>query len=1479
MFEGLSNIKDIDLSNFDFSSVSTMKSMLKDCTNIKSIQFGNIDTTSVNNMESLFQNCYSLTSIDLSKFQTSSVTTFAAMFSNLKAIKAIDASTFKGTNALNMYDMFGYCDNLISVNLANFDTPKVECMQGVFYSSNKIKYINLQHFDDTSTDNIAYFFSSNQLLYLNLRKYATSNIHNKNFSDSFDVHPDNIKYCVEDMNTINTILIDRTNDCSDLCFQDNIIFDIEKSKCFCNDNYKFEYNNICYQDCPPNTHRILTDRYICSTSVPENYYLDNSDNINKICHSNCKACNQYGTDEENNCLECIDNYKFINDNYSIESNCYNECQNYYYFSGTNQYHCVSNCPYNYNKRIEEKKKCIDDCGNDDEYIYEYNNRCYKDCPSTTKTYQEGKKCLDDCSEQQFEYNNNCCDDCPAGTYGLFDTRKKCVDEILDNYYYDNGENIYKICYYKCKTCGRSGTDSNNNCDSCDNNYKYKYNTNCFAQCPDNLKTYEDNKECLDECLPEQFEYNNICYDDCPTDTFKLFETRNICVTQVPVNYFLDNDGIYKKCYSHCKRCSQLGNDLIHKCEECNGNYIFINDPFAYTNNCYEICEHYYYFTGINQYECTQSNECPPEFNKLIINKRKCIDDCKNDNEYSYEYNNNCYQICPLYKKIYEDQKLCLDECYSYLFEYENICKIDCPDNTYRLFLNRNICVDTVPEDYFLDYNDNIYKKCFEKCKKCNQSGDEEINNCAECIDNFIFLNDSLAPQNNCYEKCDEFYYFDFNNIYSCVNPCPSGFEKLITQRKKCIDDCQNDGYYIFEYENHCHSRCPENLKIDAQTKHCLKSCYLDQFEFENVCYYEIPSGNNELFQNGNIYINNLEHFEEMLYEKILPAYPSELGNKMLIERPDNRVFEITNSINELDSLNNKSKNIWGLSIINLGQCEKLLKNSSNISENDSLIFIKNEIRTNKVSERNVKIDVYNPYTKEKLNLSLCENIPIDIFCPMELSMETKQLYDKMNNLGYNMFNINDPFYQDICTPFDSSNGTDILLTDRIDYIYYNEDTKCQSNCEYTEYSMDIKYISCSCSIDEEVNNEHKKSEKFNPKKLYQSFYEVLKYSNYDIIKCYNMILNIDVISVNLGSIIVIFYFLCYLICLFIFIFRGMIPIRIKLRNELYRDKKNYNLYMKFQINKLLSPPIKNKLNQKLKIRVNPNNKKIIFKKNIICLNINNNKNNFKKNIFINSSSRADVFNKNLNDINNTRLNKFSDKIPEKQPKKEYTDFELNELAYEKAIKLDKRSLCQLYCATLKREHLIFFTFFNWDDYNLLSVKIARFVFLMVGDMALNVFFFSDDSMHKLFLTYGKYDFIQQIPQITYSTILSQIIEIFLCYLSLTDIHIHQLKSNLIKGNIRNIKAIIKCIRTKLIVCFVFIFIFFAIYWYIISVFCGVYRNTQIAFIKDSLISFSIGLAYPFLFYFISASLRISSLRDSKKRCKCLYSFSYIIPFF
>ena len=60
-------------------------------------------------------------------------------------------------------------------------------------------------------------------------------------------------------------------------------------------------------------------------------------------------------------------------------------------------------------------------------------------------------------------------------------------------------------------------------------------------------------------------------------------------------------------------------------------------------------------------------------------------------------------------------------------------------------------------------------------------------------------------------------------------------------------------------------------------------------------------------------------------------------------------------------------------------------------------------------------------------------------------------------------------------------------------------------------------------------------------------------------------------------------------------------------------------------------------------------------------------------------------------------------------------------------------------------------------------------------MALNAFFFSDETMHKMYLDYGKYNFVQQIPQIIYSTLVSQMLEVFLCFLSLTDKYYYQMK--------------------------------------------------------------------------------------------------------
>ena len=58
------------------------------------------------------------------------------------------------------------------------------------------------------------------------------------------------------------------------------------------------------------------------------------------------------------------------------------------------------------------------------------------------------------------------------------------------------------------------------------------------------------------------------------------------------------------------------------------------------------------------------------------------------------------------------------------------------------------------------------------------------------------------------------------------------------------------------------------------------------------------------------------------------------------------------------------------------------------------------------------------------------------------------------------------------------------------------------------------------------------------------------------------------------------------------------------------------------------------------------------------------------------------------------------------------NYELNDLDYVVALKLDKRSLIEIYWSILKREHLIIFTFFVKNDHNIFYIKISRLIFLI-----------------------------------------------------------------------------------------------------------------------------------------------------------------------
>ena len=657
---------------------------------------------------------------------------------------------------------------------------------------------------------------------------------------------------------------------------------------------------------------------------------------------------------------------------------------------------------------------------------------------------------------------------------------------------------------------------------------------------------------------------------------------------------------------------------------------------------------------------------------------------------------------------------------------------------------------------------------------------------------------------------------------------------------------------------------------------------------------------------------------EKIYEEIINnlnsiiEYLNEVEREIIFNGKNNESFFIT-KVENIKNVNNKNYSNQVSVRIDFNECENLLREENNINNNNSLIILLSEKESNISSQNNIQFEIYDSLYKNKLNLSQCKDIPINIHIPSLLTKEINNLYNELDKLGYNLFDINDKFYQDVCTTYTSSNNTDVILSDRVEYYFINNfATQCQPGCKFLNYSLENQNIICECNISSiEMNNGNNKNNKYeDSKSLYKSFYEVLKYSNYKVLKCYKLAFTLNNLKKNIGTIMSMVYFSIYSTFLIINVIKGYSQIKNSISNllndRIQKGVKNLcNINTPIIINKEkeksnninISKNLENTLNnfskktiKKIDIKNNDHSKEFLFRKNRNKKRKRKGKNkiifefppkkalNKKRNPKISKkmSNRSNmIFNskQSIKDINKHSLDIFLTENKEK-----YDDFELNNMDYKDALKSDKRRFLNIYWSLLKREHIIIFSFFIRNDYNIVFVKFSRLIFLACSDMALNVFFFSDETMHKLFLDYGKYNFIQQIPQILYSMIVSNIIDVILCFLSLTDKYYYEIKRKKIVQK-HDIVKILKFVRLKIIFFYVYTFILFLFFGYTITCFCSVYQNTQNSFIKDSILSLILGYLYPFVLYLFPAILRMISLKYCNGKLSFIYGVSDIIPIF
>ena len=169
-----------------------------------------------------------------------------------------------------------------------------------------------------------------------------------------------------------------------------------------------------------------------------------------------------------------------------------------------------------------------------------------------------------------------------------------------------------------------------------------------------------------------------------------------------------------------------------------------------------------------------------------------------------------------------------------------------------------------------------------------------------------------------------------------------------------------------------------NLITDKSDKNLIPSSSFQQTNSIN------EDGTTEEPKNDKTYLitgeNNEAIFEEV--KDIMDDYDPSKGESIIVDGKEDFIYEITTTGNEKDILDGNGNSNNQVSKIDLGECENLLKDFYHIDRSVSLIIVKFEKVTNVSKDRTLQYEVYEPFNKTKLNLSVCENTTISIYTPV-----------------------------------------------------------------------------------------------------------------------------------------------------------------------------------------------------------------------------------------------------------------------------------------------------------------------------------------------------------------------------------------------------------------------------------------------------------------------------------------------------------------
>ena len=783
---------------------------------------------------------------------------------------------------------------------------------------------------------------------------------------------------------------------------------------------------------------------------------------------------------------------------------------------------------------------------------------------------------------------------------------------------------------------------------------------------------------------------------------------------------------------------------------------------------------------------------------------------------------------------------------------------------YTNFLNCMKPENPKTKKFYYNETLGVYRPCYKVCKQCSKEGNPEKNYCIEC-ENGYMLRPGDNPYNNCIAYSEFYYVTNYNQIKSlAVYQCPEEAKYYIKEKKSCIDDCTKDDEYIFLYNGNCLKQCPEGTRNENNI--CIVN--------DNKC----TLGVNDIYLSENDKLEIIptlvkSYISEFYYtENYVSLYKNDKYNIMIYKNGD--------CISELP---------LDMPDVDFQSCYDKVKTKYGIDQNLIIVIVKDIVNAKSFQS------FYHPLSGFKLDADeVCKNETIVVKESLNAVLDKNDtvIFEAQNSLmsqGINIFDLNDPFYTDLCYDFDNPMKKDIPLSSRIQILYPDVEL-CDDGCEIKGINLEDMTSTCDCLFNDLSNSNIIKDNPLAESALGDVF-DLINNSNILVFKCFKNIFTH--FSRSTGGWISLTLILGQIgLSLTFFLFQST-----QVSKYLFNLTKNY---IKLVTTKSLnSPPKKVKLSDNKSDNIKSHKKtekkfhNIKYKnkrnKNFQKFTTNSEKNSADKVIIPFEEKKL----KNPEDVE-INLNTNNDLETKREIKedndseefdlnffKEYMSTSPEDMEFDDAVSKDKRKYCEHMRTNLIEDQLITAAFVAEDPIKPRSIKIMVFILHLILYFVVNGFFFSEAFITELYNANEEDEnFFSYLPRsidkIIYTTLVSVVIGIITGFFFEDEKKIKGIFRRE-KDNITVLKhsmsEFMRNLKVKYFAFIIVVSIILIISFFYLLCFNYVYPYSQIEWIKSSITIFIFMQILSLLKCILETSMRFLSYRFNSEK---LYKISKIL---